>query len=260
VAIVNAWFARHYWPGENPIGKRITLDNVADHPRWLTIVGVSRDAAQTDLANPMEAELYLPFLQQSDYLNNPSGHFEYMTFVLRRACPTDGRCDASTSAPLLRRAITDPDHAVAVSEVQTMDAVVREASASRRFYLVLLIAFAVVALALAAVGIYGVTSYAMSRRTKEIGLRIALGATPDWLLMRVIGDGMRVVLVGTAIGAVSALLLGRLLSGILFGVSARDPVTFLAVGTLLGAVAVVACYLPARRAMRIEPVRALRAE
>ena len=139
-----------------------------------------------------------------------------------------------------------------------MDAAMADATADRPFYLVLMVTFAVVALALAAVGIYGVTSYSVSQRTHEIGLRIALGARPGQLLAHVVGEGMRVALIGAVVGAAGAFALARLLSGILYGASAHDPATFATVIALLAAVAAVASYLPARRATRVAPLTALR--
>ncbi len=261
VAIVNQQLAEHVWPGENPIGKRITLDDPEKNPRWLTVVGVSKDAAEDGLTGPVQWEMYLPYLQQAAYQTDPAGHFAYMTFVVRMSCADAGaRCDAGRGAPLLRRVVAGLDRQVPVSQVQTMDAVMAGATADRRFYLVLMVTFAVVALALAAVGIYGVTSYSVSRRTHEIGLRMALGARPGQMLAHVVGEGLRVAVFGAAIGAAGAFALTRLLSGILYGVSAHDPLTFGAVIALLVCVAAVASYLPARRATRVAPLTALRGD
>ncbi len=258
VVIVNQELAARVWPGEDPIGKRITLDDPARNPRWLTVVGVSKNAAEDDIAGPVQWELYVPYLQQADYQTSPQGHFAYMTFVLRLACaPTGAACDAGSATPAFRRAVNGIDRQVPVSQVQTMDAVVAAASADRRFYLVLMVTFALVALALAAVGIYGVTSYSVSRRTHEIGLRMALGARPGQMLAHVVGEGMRVALAGALVGTVGALALTRLLSGVLFGVSTHDPETFALVIALLMTVAAVASYLPARRATRVAPLTAL---
>ncbi len=261
VAIVNQELAAHVWPGEDPIGRRITLDAPDSNPQWLTVVGVSKNAAEDDIAGPVQWEMYLPYLQQPSYQTDPAGHFAYMTFVVRVACAAaDASCDAGRAAPAIRRVVGDIDRRVPVSQVQTMDAVMSAATADRRFYLVLMVAFATVALALAAVGIYGVTSYSVSRRTHEIGLRMALGARPGQMLVQVVGEGMRVALVGAAVGAAAAFALTRLLSGILYGVSAHDPMTFGTVIGLLVCVAAVASYLPARRATRVAPLTALRGD
>ncbi len=259
VVIVNRKLAEHVWPGENPLGKRITLGDPDRNPQWLTVVGVSKDAAEDGVSDAVGWEMYLPYLQQAQYQTSPDGHFAYMTFVVRAACASAGaRCDAATTVPALRHIVGEVDRRVAISQIQTMDAVMADATADRRFYLVLMVTFAVVALALAAVGIYGVTSYSVSQRTHEIGLRIALGARPAQMLAHVVGEGMRVALIGAVVGAAGAFALARLLSGILYGVSAHDPATFATVIALLAAVAAVASYLPARRATRVAPLTALR--
>jgi len=152
------------------------------------------------------------------------------------------------------------DHGVPVSQVQTMEEVVAQSTAAPRFYLLLLSAFAVVAVVLAAVGIYGVMSYSVSRRTNEIGIRMALGAKPRDVGRLIVGQGMAVAVGGAVVGLVGALGLTRLMSSLLYGVGASDPATFLVVSLLLGAVALAASYIPARRATRIDPLTALRCE
>jgi putative ABC transport system permease protein len=261
VVIVDEDLASHMWPGEDPIGKRITLDKPDSMPQWLTIVGESRNAAVEAVDEPPKFEMYLPYLQNDDFENSMSGHFEYMTLVLRVACAESRtECDAGRAAGAMRREIARIDPHVPVTAVQTMDDVMRLATARDRFYLVLMLVFAVVALVLAAVGIYGVTSYAVARRTHEIGLRLALGASPGRLLARVVGEGLAVALAGAALGVLGSLALTRVLAGVLFGVSPRDPATFAIAALLLCGVAFVATYLPARRATRVAPLTALRAE
>jgi len=152
------------------------------------------------------------------------------------------------------------DRNLAISQVVTMDGVVAEATAQPRFEMLLLTIFAAVALVLASVGIYGVISYAASRRTHEIGVRMSLGATPSQVLLLVVQQGMRMALAGSLLGIAGALVLARLMTKLLYGVHPADPITFASVAIGLGIVAIVACYLPARRAMRVNPVAALRCE
>jgi putative ABC transport system permease protein len=254
VVIVNEYMAARHWPGDNPIGKRISLDDST----WTTVVGIAKNDIRHDWAAPPEEEMFLPFFQQRGYLkgSGPSGS---MTLVARLACDRSA-CDAASLAPPIARAVRGLDRKIPISQVETMSSVVADATAESRFYLVLLAAFAIVAVALAAVGIYGVMSYAVSRRTREIGIRIALGATPSTVLRIVIGHGMLVVGLGAAAGTALALVLTRLMSRLLYGVSAGDPVTFVTVTTLLSAVALAASAAPARRATRVDAVRALRSD
>jgi putative ABC transport system permease protein len=254
--IVNEWMARHYWPGQDVIGKRISLGDPATDPEWVTIVGVTKDVAQGSLTQPMGEEMYLPALQQPNYLEQPKPQVGYMTLVVRADCRR--ACDAAALAPAIRGAIASIDPQVPLAAVQTMDTVLRNATARPRFYLVLLGIFAVVALVLAAVGIYGVTSYSVSRRTHEIGLRLALGAEPAQLLRQVVREGMVVAVAGAGAGFCGALLCTRLLRGILYGVPAHDPITFAGVTAILCGVALAASWIPARRATRITPLEALR--
>jgi putative ABC transport system permease protein len=162
--------------------------------------------------------------------------------------------------PALREAVRSADRGVTLSEVQTRDEVVARATASPRFYLLLLGSFAAAALALAAVGIYGVMSYSVARRTNEIGIRMALGAQPGDVLRLVMREAVGVAALGGAAGLLVAMLLTRLMGGLLYGVGATDPVTFAAVGATLTFVALVATYVPARHAVRVDPLSALRAE
>ncbi|MGH7647737.1 MAG: ADOP family duplicated permease, partial [Gemmatimonadaceae bacterium] len=260
VVIVNENVAEKVWPGQDPIGKRITLDRPDSAPQWLTVVGESRNAAVDQIDDRGDLELYVPYAQQ-DVGPAASGIFTYMTLVLRVACARpDDRCNAGRAAPRMRAGIASIDPHVPVTSIQTMDGVVASATARDRFYLVLMSVFAAVALVLATVGIYGVTSYAVSRRTHEIGLRIALGASPAALLRDVIGEGMAMAFVGAAVGLVGSLALTRLLADVLYGVSAHDPITFAAAALVLSVVALGATYVPARRATRVAPLAALRGD
>ncbi len=252
--VVNEWMARRHWPGEDAIGRRINFDDLDKNPQWFTVTGVARDAARSDWAAPPEEEVYLPLLQSQRYLESPQPQYTYLTVVART------RSDPAALVPTLREAVRSADRGVALSEVQTMDEVVARATASPRFYLLLLGSFAAAALALAAVGIYGVMSYSVARRTNEIGIRMALGARSGDVLRLVMREAVGVVAIGGGIGLAVAWLLTRLMGGLLYGVGAADPATFTGVAALLGAVALVATYVPARRAVRVDPLSALRAE
>jgi putative ABC transport system permease protein len=251
VVVVNEWLAAHHWPGEDAIGKRITLD---DGESWLSVVGVVKNSVRADWAAAPDDEMFLPYLQTRSYQERPSNAWAYMTLVVR----TTG--DAASLAPALRSVVSSLDRAVPVSQLQTMEEVVARSNVRPRFYLLLLGAFAAVAVLLAAVGIYGVVSYSVSRRANEIGIRMALGARPGDVLRLIVGQGMGVVLAGAAAGLVGALALTRLMSSLLYGVGASDPATYVAVCLLMTAVALAASYLPARRATRIDPLIALRYE
>jgi putative ABC transport system permease protein len=259
VVIVNELLARRYWPNEDAVGKRITLDPGGDDPEWVTVIGVVKNAVRSDWAAPPEEELFLPFLQSRDFLEGDEAHRAYMTLVARAAC-SRGRCLAGSLVPAVREAVRSLDRAVPVTDVQTMSAVIDGANARPRFTLVLLATFAGVALFLATVGIYGVISYAVSRRTHEIGVRMALGATPANVVSLIIGQGMRVVLGGVVVGLAGALLVTRLMTTVVYGVRVTDPLTYGGVAALLVGVALVASYVPARRATRIDPLVAMRAD
>ena len=252
--VINEWLAKRHWPGEDPIGKRITFDDQDKNPNWVTVVGVVKNTVRDEWAAAAQGEVYLAYLQHRRYLEAPSSQYSYLTFVVRASL------EPAALAPAVRRAIWSLDRSVTISQVQTMEQVVAQANARPRFYLLLLGAFAGVALILAAVGIYGVISYSVSRRRHEIGLRMALGAGERDVLRLVVRQGMRVALAGAAAGLAGALLLTRLMSSLLYGVGSTDPVTFVLVTLTLMSVALVASYVPARRATRIDPLVALRHE
>ena len=254
VVVINDCLARHHWPGQDAIGKRITLDDLAGHPAWLTVVGVVKNAVRGEWTEPAEDEIYLPFLQNHDYLENPAAQYGYLTLVAR----ADG--DPAALTPSIRGIIASLDKTVALSEVQTMDQVVDAATAEPRFYVLLLGTLAAVALVLAAAGIYGVISYSVSRRTQEIGIRMALGATASDVIQLVVRQGVMSAMAGVITGLVSALALTRLMSRLLYGVQPSDPLTFVSVALLLCAMAALACYFPARRAAKVDPMVALRYE
>ncbi len=254
VVIINDRLARRYWPGEDPIGKRITLDNPRKNPAWLTVIGVTQDSKQDEWTGAPRPEMYLPLLQSSDYLQDPSGHFEYVTLVTR----TTG--DPTAVVNDIKSAIAAIDKNVPVSEIETMDQAVEDLNAQPRFELWLLASFAVIAVLLAALGIYGVMSYSVSRRTHELGVRMALGAAQHDVIRLVVKQAMMLALVGSICGLIAAVALTRLMSGLLYGVRSTDPLTFVGVTLIVAGVALLASYLPARRVTHIDPVAALRCE
>nr|HEV7952654.1 FtsX-like permease family protein [Candidatus Acidoferrales bacterium] len=255
VVIINERAAARYWPGEDPIGKRITFDDGKSmNPTWLTIIGIAKNAKQGDWADKPQQEVYLAAFQNQQYLNDPGSHFAYMTLIVRTA----GDPALLTSA--VKDAVWSFDHDLPISEVLTMDGVVADANAEPRFEMLLLGMFATVALALATVGIYGVMSYSVTRRTHEIGIRVSLGASRGNILLLIVKQGMLLALIGSAVGIGGALLLSRLMIKLLYGVHPNDPITFCAVAIILMIVALAASYIPARRAMRVDPMVALRHE
>jgi putative ABC transport system permease protein len=254
VVVINEFMARRHWPGEDAVGKRITLDDST----WVTIVGIAKNDVRQDWAAPPEEEIFLPFAQQRGYVNG-SGPRGSMTLVARVACNAS-ECDASMLANPIRAAIRGVEARAPISAVRTMRSVVDEATAEPRFYLVLLVAFAGVAVALAAVGIYAVMSYTVARRTHEIGIRLALGAEPGSVVRQVVVQGVAVAGAGAGVGVVLALALTRLMRGILYGVTSTDATTFVAVTAMLFGIALLASVLPALRATRIDPLVALRSD
>jgi predicted permease len=253
VVLVNEFLATHTWPGEDPIGRRIALSGPDDNPSWATVIGVVKNAVRSEWNETAEDEVYLAAVQ-TGLVASSHPQEAYLTFVAR----TDGR--AAALAPSVRAAIWSLDAALPISEVRTMEQIVASANARARFQMLLLAAFAAAAALLAAVGIYGVMSYAVAKRTREIGLRMALGANPGDVLRLVVGQGMAVALAGAGVGIAAALPLTRLMSSVLYGVRPTDPATYAGVALLLLAIALVASYLPARRAAHIDPGKALRAE
>ena len=255
VVLINEYMAKTYWPGENPIGKQISTYGLP----FVTIVGVVKDAVIDRVGAPAEEEFYFPFAQTS-YATSQTPRFANLTLVARVSCASGKQCDASALAMPVVNAIRAVDQKVAISTVATMSAAVAGATAESRFYLVLLGAFAAIALALAAVGIYGVMSYSVSRRTHEMGIRIALGADPMGVVRLVVGEGIRLAGIGAAAGVVAAFGLTRLMSKLLYATAPSDPVTFVLVTVGLCGVGVLASYIPARRATKVDPLTALRAD
>ena len=261
VVIINERAAHSYWPGEDPVGKHIGFTaGKTDTPTWLTVIGIAKDAKQENWSAPTYPEVYLAAFQNREYLGEDGSqgeagsHMAYITLVVR----TSG--DPGAIAPVVKNAVWSFDHNLPISEVLTMDGVVADANARPRFEMLLLGVFAGVALVMAAVGIYGVMSYSVSRRTHEIGIRVSLGASQTDVMRLVVRQGMVLALTGSAAGIAGALLLSRLMTKLLYGVQATDPTTFVGVAMLLILVALVASYIPARRAMRVDPMAALRYE
>jgi putative ABC transport system permease protein len=255
VVVINEKAARSYWPGEDPISKRISFDaGTSEMPTWLTVIGIVKDAKQGDWAAKPDEEVYLAAFQNRQFLGAPESHSSYITLVAR----TTGDPAALTQA--LKDTVWSFDRNLPISQVLTMDAVVADANAQPRFEMLLLGMLAAVALLLAAVGIYGVMSYAVSRRSHEIGIRVSLGASRADIVLLVIRHGMVLALIGSAAGIVGALGLSRLMKSLLYGVKPIDPLIFGGVTILLMIVAMAASYLPARRAMRVDPTIALRYE
>jgi len=250
VAIINETMARQYWPGENTLGRRFKIGNPDDPERpWTTIVGIVADVRQMGIDEPVKAEMYLPNRQIT---HNP-------WFIPRDlAIRTTG--DPMSLVGSVRQAIREVDPDQPVSNVATMAEVLGEEASQRRMGMIMLVAFAGLALLLASLGIYGVLAYFVTQHTNEIGVRLALGATPRNILFLVLKKGMGLTLLGVGIGVGVSFVLTRLMSSLLFGVKASDPLTFVAVPLLLGAVALLACAIPARRATKVDPMVALRYE
>ena len=253
VVVVDDVFARKYFPDQDPIGQHIFLKIKGGRAEIVGVVPhVKQWGLDSDDKESLRAELYFPYMQLPDEAMRLSWNG---TGVMLRFDPRAVAIEES-----LRAAIKGISGEYVMSKTQTMESIISDSLASQRFSMAVLTIFAALALALASVGIYGVISYLVGQRTQEIGIRIALGANRSDVLRMVLGDGMKMTLIGVAIGIAAAAGLTRLMASLLFGVSARDPLTFLCVAALLTLVALVACYLPARRAMRVDPMVVLRYE
>ncbi|MEZ5354834.1 MAG: FtsX-like permease family protein [Bryobacteraceae bacterium] len=248
VAIVSERAARLYWPHEEAVGKRIRFGA----GEWLTIAGVVRNAAQRDWAAAPSPEVYLAALQNEGFLRSPRS--PYLTLVARASG------DPAASVSAVRNAVWAIDRNLPVSEALTMQDVVETATARPRFEVFLLTLFAAVALLIATAGLHALIVFSVSRRVHEIGIRISLGATGTDVVLTVMRQGLVLALIGSLAGAGGALLLTRLMEGMLFGVHPADPWTYAAVAGVLTISALVAAYIPARRAASIDPIAALRQE
>jgi len=242
VVLISESMARRDFPGENPLGKRITVP-MSEKPVPTEIVGIVGDVRYDSLVDQAEPTVYFP---------HPDLVYDAMTLVIR----TTG--DPGEMVPAVRRVLRSIDPNQPVSDVRTMDQVMSQTVGRARFNTILLGLFAALATLLATAGIFGVMNYSVTLRTREIGLRMALGAPRKQVLMLILKQGLLLTALGIGIGLLGALALTRLMSGLLFGVGSTDPATFAAIVLLLTAVSLIACYIPARRATRVDPLIALR--
>jgi predicted permease len=253
VIVVDEVFARKFFPDQDPIGKRVVLDNKGGLAEIVGIVGhVKQWGLDTDDKQSLRAQLYFPFMQLPDKAMQMSwsGQAVMVRF--------EG--DAQSAGAAIRSAVKTMNGEQVMYGEQTMEEIIADSLAARKLSMIMLGVFAALALGLASMGIYGVISYLVGQRTHEIGIRMALGARPGQVLRIVLGEGLKMTVIGVAIGLCAAVGLTRLMANLLFGVSAIDPLTYIAVAVILILVALVACYIPARRAMRVDPIVALRYE
>jgi predicted permease len=249
VTIINSTMARTFWPGQNPIGKQVGVGSTRYPLR--TIIGVVADIKQVSLREVPSPTMYVPYTQ-SEIKNWPN--MQSMQVALRT------RADPASIAASVRQAVHEVDSELPIAGFGTLTTLVDTSMSADRFSMLLLAAFGVLALILAAIGMYGVISYTVMQRTSEIGVRIALGARRSLVFVMVLKQGARLACAGIAIGVVGALAATRLMTRFLYGVHSTDPVTFVAVSFLLMAIVLLACYLPARKAMKVDPMIALRYE
>jgi putative ABC transport system permease protein len=247
VAIINGTLARRFFSDSDPVGKRICMGEGCSKGPWLTVVGVVGDAALESLTDPRFPQVFSPHAQGVE--GGVAGHME---LALRASSDPLGLAGAVSNA------VHELDKNQSVAEIQTLNEIVSASLAQPRFNTLLLATFAALALLLAAIGVYGVISYSVALRSREIGIRTALGAARGDVLRLVVGQGMSLALAGAAIGLIGALILARLISSLLYGVKPGDPPTFLAAFAVLVGVALFASYIPARRATKVDPMVALR--
>jgi putative ABC transport system permease protein len=246
VVIVNEELMRRYWPGQNPLGKRLRIGTDPNRP-WLTVVGVAGNVRTEGPDARFGPELYIPYTQYAWVLNPRH-------LVVRTAG------EPLAIAQAIRREVTGLDKTVPIGEVRPLDQIAGEPAAPRQFLMTLLAVFAALALVLAGVGIYGVMAYSVAQRSREFGIRMALGAQQGDVLRSVLAQGLFRAGIGLAIGSVAALALAHFMSSLLFQVQPTDPATFTAVALGLFGLALLACYIPARRATKVDPMEALRYE
>jgi putative ABC transport system permease protein len=244
VVVISERTAHHFWPGENPIGKRLKPGTAASPRPWMEVIGVVKDVRQMELAAEPKLQMYLPHEQVNAFPPN--------ALVIRT------NVEPLSLAATVRKTVWEIDKDQPVSNVQTMEEIVSESVTRQRFSMLLLGVFATLALVLAAVGIYGVMSYSVTQRTREIGIRMALGAQRSDVLKLAVGQGLRLVSIGVVIGLTAAFVLTRVMSSLLFGVTPTDPPTFVTISLVLISVALLASYIPALRATKIDPMVALR--
>ncbi len=257
VVIINQALARQYFPNQNPVGQQLTIGaglgpEFADRARQ--IVGVVQNVREEGLDRPVQPTLYIPTSQVPDSIMRFANHFLPSSLIVRtKIRPTELR-------RAIEKGVLSANHAETAFDVRPLTETIGDSIARQQFEMSLLAIFAALAVTLAAIGIYGVTSYAVSQRAHEIGIRMALGAQKSGVLRLVVGKGMILTFLGVAVGIIGALGLTRLLSGLLYGVKPTDPVTLVEASLLLSFVALLACYIPARRAAKVDPMVALRYE
>jgi len=242
--VISEKTARHYWPGENAIGKRLKPGLTTSEGPWREVIGVVKDTRQNDFVALPKMQMYVVHSQ--------------INFVVPNALVVRTSIDPLSLATAVRNAVWSIDKDQPVSNIRSMEEIVSRAVARQRFSTMLLGIFAVLALVLAAVGIYGVMSYSVAQRTREIGIRMALGARRMDVLKLAMGQGLRLVVIGVVIGLVASLVLTRVMASLLFGVSATDPLTFVTISLVLLGVAMLASYIPSARATKVDPMVALR--
>jgi len=245
VAIVNDAFARTWWPNDNPVGKRVKLSGLSTDTSWTTVVGVIADARTESLEEADVPQIYKCMFQMTD---------DELELFLR------GRLDPAAIPEEVRQQVQSINPELPVFGATTLSGVVSGSLSQRRLSMEMVLLFALTALLLAGLGIYGTISYLVNERTHEIGIRLALGATRGTILQMILRQGLELAIAGAAVGLLGALIVSHLMAGLLYGVRPTDPVTFVGVAILLIGIALLACYLPARRAMRVDPMVALRYE
>ncbi|MGH9865444.1 MAG: FtsX-like permease family protein, partial [Candidatus Acidiferrales bacterium] len=248
VTIINEAAVKEYFPHQSPLGARVDWARRDGPHKWMTVVGVAADVKHSGLNQPTDPAVFAPYAQSDEAWRR------WMSLAIRTRSGSTGLVDE------VKKQVWSLDSQIPLSNVQSMDELLAASLAEQRFNMILLGAFAGLALVLAAVGIYGVMAYTVSQRTHEIGIRMALGAQRGDVLRQVVGQGAKLALAGIVIGLAGAVVLTRLMASLLFDVKPTDPLTFAGVAIVLAIVALAACYIPARRAMRVDPMTALRYE
>jgi putative ABC transport system permease protein len=246
LVVISEKTAQHFWPGQDPIGKRLKPGSSTSKSEWREVIGIVKDVRQNDLIAPPKMQMYFTYRQLKDIAAN--------ALVVRTTI------EPMILAGSVRNAIWSVDKDQTVADIDTMDHIVATAVARQRFSMVLLGVFAALALLLASVGIYGVMSYSVAQRTREIGIRMALGARRADVLQMTVRQGLKLVGAGMILGLGAAFLLTRVMATLLYGISATDPMTFIGISVVLLAVAILASYVPALRATKVDPITALRAQ
>ena len=247
VCIVDDELVRRYWPTTDPIGKRITFNNLSDSSiQWIQVVGVVSHTAQEGLEAQKRVQVYLPVAQ--------NGRIPFLGFTVRTVA------DPLSALGVVRASVRSIDPDLPLANIRSMDQLIERSTGSRRFAMLLLGGFALLALALASIGLYGVMSYTVTQRSRELGVRLALGADSRQVLGLVLRQGFRLALIGVGVGLVAALAVTRVMKNLLFNLSPTDPIIFVTIPLLLVGVALLASYLPALRATRVDPIVALRTE